>query len=167
MNPDGDIVVHRTMHAAPEPFLTAVAPSRAGLVVAVAWLFAWYGRAALWPPEGSPVVRGHALSRTALPGGKAKHDTSDSHKMAALLRGGMRPQAEVSPAERRAPRARLRRRMPLMRPRAALLAHIHQTTRQDTLPERGTKRASQANRAGGAARLPAPAVPPGGGPRPD
>jgi hypothetical protein len=33
---DGDILVHRNMKAAPAPFLKAVAPSRDGLVVAVA-----------------------------------------------------------------------------------------------------------------------------------
>jgi hypothetical protein len=40
----------------------------------------------------------------AIHGGKAKHDTIDAHKMAALLRGGMLPQASVYPAERRATR---------------------------------------------------------------
>src|SRR5262245_41685975 len=78
--------------------------------------------------------------------------------MAALLRGGMLPQASVSPAERRATRDLLRRRRPLMRQRAELLAHIHQTQSQDNLPELGKKRASKATRAGGAARFPEPAV---------
>ena len=32
---DGAILLHRTMQAAPEPFLTAIAPDRDGLVVAV------------------------------------------------------------------------------------------------------------------------------------
>jgi len=45
-----------------------------------------------------------------------------------------------------------------MRQRAALLAHLQQTTRQDHLPESGKKIASQAHRAGVAARFPAPAV---------
>ena len=38
---DGDILLHRNMKAAPEPFLKAIAPSRDGLVVAVACLFTW------------------------------------------------------------------------------------------------------------------------------
>ena len=50
-------------------------------------------------------VLGHALYMQAIPGGKATNDQIDSHKMAALLRGGMLPQAYVSPAERRATRA--------------------------------------------------------------
>jgi hypothetical protein len=58
----------------------------------------------------------------------------------------------------RATRDVLRRRMPLMRPRAALLAHIHHTHRQDHLPESGTTLASKANRQGVAERFPEPAV---------
>ena len=45
---------------------------------------------------------GHALSMKAIHGGKATHDTIDSQEIAALLRGGMLPQAYVSPAEMRA-----------------------------------------------------------------
>ena len=51
---------------------------------------------------GIPFVLGHALSMKAIHGGKATHDTIDSQKIAALLRGGMLPQAYVSPAEMRA-----------------------------------------------------------------
>ena len=40
-----------------------------------------------------PFVLGHALSRKAMPGGKAKNDTIEAPKMAVLLRGGMLPQA--------------------------------------------------------------------------
>jgi hypothetical protein len=46
----------------------------------------------------------------AIHGGKAKNDKIDSQKIAALLRGGMLPQAYVYPAERRATRDLLRRR---------------------------------------------------------
>jgi transposase len=159
VNQDGEIMLHRNMKAAPEPFLKAVAPYRDGLVVAVEWIFTWYGLADLCTPEGIPFVLGHALSMQAIHGGKAKNDQIDSHKMAALLRGGMLPQASVSPAEMRATRDRLRRRMPLMRKRAELLAHIHHTQSQDNLPEMGKKMASKANRDGVAERFPAPAVP--------
>jgi hypothetical protein len=44
------------------------------------------------------------------------------------------------------------------RQRAARLAQIQQTTRQDNLPERGNKLADNANRDGGAERCPDPAV---------
>jgi len=59
----------------------------------------------------------------------------------------------------RATRDLLRRRMPLMRQRAARLAHVQHTNRQSNWPEIGKKIASKANRTGGAERLPAPAVP--------
>ena len=71
----------------------------------------------------------------------------------------MIPQAYVSRAERRAPRDRLRRRMPLVRQRAELLAHVHKTTSPYTRPELGKQIAYQANRAGVAERFPEPAVP--------
>ena len=73
--------------------------------------------------EGIPFVLGHALYMKAIHGGKAKNDKIDSHKIAALLRGGMLPQASVYPAQRRATRDLLRRRMHLARKRAELLAH--------------------------------------------
>jgi hypothetical protein len=38
---DGEILLHRNMKAAPEPFLRAVAPYREGLVVAVECIFTW------------------------------------------------------------------------------------------------------------------------------
>jgi transposase len=53
----------------------------------------------------------------------------------------------------RATRDRLRRRTHLMRKRAALLAHVHNTNRQSTLPEIGKKIADKANRDGVAERF--------------
>jgi transposase len=82
----------------------------------------------------------------AIHGGKAKNDTIDSQKMAVLLRGGMLPQAYVYPAEMRATRDRLRRRVHLTRKSAELL------------PEIGKKIAYKANRDGVAERFPDPAV---------
>jgi transposase len=90
---EGDILLHRNMTAAPAPFLKAIAPSRDGLVVAVACLFTWYWLADLCAEQGIPFVLGHALSMKAIHGGKAKNDKIDSHKIAALLRGGMLAQA--------------------------------------------------------------------------
>jgi transposase len=158
LNQDGDILLHRTMKAAPEPFLQAIAPYRDDLVVCVEGLFTWYWLADLCASEGMPFVLGHALYMKAIHGGKAKNDTIDAQKIAVLLRGGMLPQAYVYPATRRATRDRLRRRMHLVRQRAELLAHIQQTTSQDHLPEIGQKLAYRANRAGVPERLPEPAV---------
>jgi hypothetical protein len=81
-NRDGEIRVHRNMQTRPDPFLTAIAPSRAELVVCVACLCTWYWLAALCAQEGMPCVVGHALSRKARHGGKAKHDKIDAQKIA-------------------------------------------------------------------------------------
>jgi len=94
----------------------------------------------------------------AIHGGKAKNDRIDAHKIAVLLRGGMLPQAYVYPAEMRATRDLLRRRMHLTRKRAELLAHIQNTNSQYNLPEIGKKLAYKANRDGVAERFPEPAV---------
>jgi hypothetical protein len=101
---EGEILLHRHMKAAPEPFLKAVAPSREGLVVAVECIFTWYWLADLCAEQGIPIVLGHALYIKAIHGGKAKNDKIDSEKIAMLLRGGMLPQAYVYPAEMRATR---------------------------------------------------------------
>ena len=63
-------------------------------------------------------VLGHALCMRAIHGGKAKNDRIDAHKIAALLRGGMLPQAYVYPQAMRATRDLMRRRNYLMRQRA-------------------------------------------------
>ncbi len=94
----------------------------------------------------------------AIHGGKAKNDTIDSQKIAVLLRGGMLPQAYGDPAAMRATRDWLRRRMHLMRKRAALLAHVQHTNSQYNLPSMGKNIAYKANRDGIAERFPDPAV---------
>ena len=126
----GEILLHRTMPARPETFRKAIAPSRADRVVAVECIFPWYGLADLWTREGMAFVLGHALSMKAMHGGKAKNDTMDSQKIAVLLRGGLLPQTSVYPAEMRATRDLWRRRMPLTRKRADLLAPVQHPNRQ-------------------------------------
>jgi transposase len=158
LSQDGEIRLHRNMKAAPEPFLKAVAPYRDGLVVAVECIFTWYWLADLCAQEGIPFVLGHALYMKAIHGGKAKNDKIDSQKIAALLRGGMLPQAYVYPAQMRATRDLLRRRTHLMRKRSELLAHVQNTNSQYNLPEIGKKIAYKANRVGVAERFSDPAV---------
>ena len=151
-------MLHRNMKAAPDLFLKAIAPYREGLVVAVECIFTWYWLADLCAEEGIPFVLGHALYMKAIHGGKAKNDKIDSQKIAALLRGGMLPQAYVYPAQMRATRELLRRRTHLMRKRSELLAHVQNTNSQYNLPEIGKKIAYKANRDGVAARFADPAV---------
>jgi transposase len=127
LNHDGEIVVHRNMPTSPEALLKTIAPYREQIVIAVECIFTWYWLADLCAREGIPFVLGHALSMKAIHGGKAKNDKIDAQKIAVLLRGGMLPQAYVYPAEMRATRDLLRRRMHLMRKRAELLTHVQQT----------------------------------------
>jgi len=142
----GTKLVHKNLPTTPEAFLRTVTPYREDLVVAVECIFTWYWLADLWAQEGIAFVLGHALSMQAIPGGKAKNDKIDAHKIAVLLRGGRIPLAYVYPPEMRAPRDLLRRRCPLMRKRAELLAHIHNTNSQYNLPEIGTKLADKGSR---------------------
>jgi len=158
LNQDGEILVHRNMPAGPEPFLKAVAPYRTDLVVCVECIFTWYWLADLCAREGIPFVLGHALYMKAIHGGKAKNDKIDAQKIAVLLRGGMLPQAYVYPAEMRATRDLLRRRIHLMRKRAELLTHVQQTNSQYNLPDIGKKIAYKTNRSGVAERFTDPAV---------
>jgi hypothetical protein len=158
LNQAGASLLHRHRQAGPEPFLQAIAPSGEAWVGWVEGLGTWSWRADRCTRAGRPCVLGPALSLKAIAGGKAKHDTSEAQKMAVGRRGGMLPQAYVYPAAMRASRARLRRRRHLPRQRAARLAQIQHTPRPDHLPAIGKQLAYQANRDGGAERVPEPAV---------
>ena len=154
----GETLLHRTMQATPEALLKAIAPYRDQIVLAAECMFTWYWLADLCAEHGIPFVLGHALSMKAIHGGKAKNDKIDAHKIAVLLRGGMLPQAYVYPAEMRATRDLLRRRMHLARTRGELLAHVQNTNSQYNLPAIGKKIAYKANRDGVAERFADPAV---------
>ena len=91
LNQAGDILVHQNRKSSPDALLRTIAPYRDDIVVAVEWVFAWYWLADLCACAGIPFVLGHALYMKAIHGGKAKNDKIDAHKIAVLLRGGMRP----------------------------------------------------------------------------
>lgn len=154
----GETLVHRNMPATPEALLKAIAPYREQIVLAAECMFTWYWLADCCADHGIPFVLGHALYMKAIHGGKAKNDKIDSQKIAALLRGGMLPQAYVYPTEMRATRDLLRRRMHLARKRGELLAHVQNTNSQYNLPAIGKKIAYKANRDGIAERFADPAV---------
>lgn len=131
----GEVREHRNMKTNPAVFLAAIAPYREDVVVCVECLFTWYWIADLCQKEGIPFVLGHALYMKAIHGGKAKNDKIDSHKIAALLKGGLIPQSYVYPEKMRATRDLIRRRNYLVRKRAELLAHIQNTNSQYNLEE--------------------------------
>src|SRR5262249_8772230 len=139
LNQAGDKVLHQEVAAEPAALLQALAPYRAGLVVACECMFAWYWLADLCARENIPFVLGHALYLKAIHGGKAKNDRIDSEKIAVLLRGGALPQAYVYPKGLRETRDLLRRRMYLVHQRAEAITHIQNTNSQYNLPPFGQK----------------------------
>lgn len=137
LNQNGDIVLHRNMRTKPDIFLRAIEPFRQDLVVSAECMFAWYWLADLCEDEDIPFILGHALYMRAIHGGKSKNDRIDSHKIAALLRGGLIPQAYVYPRKMRATRDLMRRRNHLMRKRAELFSHTQNTATQYNLEPLG------------------------------
>ena len=154
----GEILLHRNLPAEPEAFLSAIKAYRDDIVVCAECMFSWYWLADLCQRENIPFVLGHALYMRAIHGGKAKNDRIDSHKIAALLKAGLIPQAYVYPREMRATRDLLRRRNYLMRRRADLLAHIQNTNGQYNLPPFGKKIAYRSHRSGVAEQFSDPDV---------
>ncbi len=145
---EGQVLLHRNLPCDPERFLRTIAPYREDLVVAVECIFTWYWLADLCAKEDIAFVLGHALYMKAIHGAKAKNDKIDSKKTAALLKGGLLPQAYVYPPEMRATRDLLRRRLHFVRHRGQLLAHIQNTHHQYNLPTPGKRIAYRANREG-------------------
>jgi transposase len=133
MDQAGTVLVHRNLATDREPFEALIAPYRPDVVVAVECIFSWYWIADPCAELGVTFVLGHALYMKAIHGGKAKNDKIDSHKIAALLRGGMLPMAHAYPQAHRSTRDLLRRRMYLMHQQSELLAHIQNTNTQYNL----------------------------------
>jgi len=149
----GEVLLERNVRTDARVFLELIAPYRSDVVVAVECIFTSYWLADLCAREQIPFVLGHALYMKAIHGGKAKNDKIDAHKIAALLRGGMIPQAYVYPAPMRSTRDLLRRRLYLVRQRAELLSHILNTNSQCNLPDFGGRINYKSNREGVAERF--------------
>jgi transposase len=147
LDAEGHSVLAKTIPASPQAFLQAIAPFRDGLAVACECMFAWYWLADLCLEEQIPFVLGHARYMKAIHGGKAKTDKIDARKIAVLFRGGMLPQAYVSPKGRRETRDLRRRRTFLVRKRAEALVHLQNTNSQDNRPPLTKKLSYAANRA--------------------
>jgi len=142
----GQVVFHKNMKANPHTLATAIEPFQDDICIAVECMFTWYWVADFCEDNNLPFVLGHALYMKAIHGGKAKNDKIDSYKIASLLRGGTFPMAYVYPRPMRSTRDLLRRRMHLMRKRAELPAHIHNTNSQYNLPEIGKNLRYKSNR---------------------
>jgi transposase len=126
----GQVKFHKNIKTSPDALMKAIKPYLGDLVVAVEYMFSWYWVADFCEDNNIDFILGHALYMKAIHGGKAKNDKVDSHKIASLARGGTFPMAFVYPRDMRSTRDLLRRRMHLMRKRAELLCHIHNTNTQ-------------------------------------
>jgi len=122
----GQKLLHKEVPSDPADLLEALAPYRAGLVIACECMFAWYWLADWCAREGIAFVLGHALYLKAIHGGKSKNDKIDAEKIASLLCGGNLPQAYVYPKGLRETRDLLRRRMFLVHKRAELRMPVNQ-----------------------------------------
>ncbi len=146
LDSQGATVFAKDLPAQPQAFLDAVAPYRAGLVVGVECMFAWYWLADLCEDEAIAFTLGHALYMKAIHGGKAKNDRIDAAKIAGLLRGGMFPMAYVYPRAKRETRDLFRRRCFFVNQRAQLIAHIVNTNSQYNHPPLTAKLSYAGNR---------------------
>lgn len=153
MDHAGEILLERNIKTDPKVFLELLSPYRQDVVVAVECIFTWYWLADLCAAEKIPFVLGHALYMKAIHGGKAKNDRIDALKIAALLRGGLIPEAYVYPALMRSTRDLLRRRLYLVRQRAELLSHVLNTNSQCNLADFGGRINYKVNRQGIADRF--------------
>ncbi len=124
----------RNLPAAPEPFRTAVAPFREGLVVGCECMHCWYWLADICRDDNIAFLLGHAWGMKAVHGSKTKCDRNDAEAIARLLKGGNFPLAYAYPKERRGLRDLLRARLRLVRQRAELYGHVHTARRQLNLP---------------------------------
>jgi len=146
LNSEGKVVFHKDIKTRPEALKIAIAPFLDDLVIAVECMFSWYWVSDFCEDNNITFVLGHALYMKAIHGGKAKNDRIDSYKIASLIRGGTFPVAYVYPRGMRSTRDLLRRRMHLMRKRAELLTHIHNTNTQYNYPEIGKNLRYKSNR---------------------
>jgi transposase len=131
---DGQARFSRNLPAHPDPFLRAIAPFRAGLVVGCECMHCWYWLADTCRDHDLPFVLGHAWGMKAVHASKTKGDRHDAEAIARLLKGGNFPLAYAYPRERRGLRDLLRARLRLVRQRAELYGHIHTARRQANLP---------------------------------
>lgn len=134
MDQESKVLIHKEISANKDKLHKLLEPYLGQIVVGVECMHCWYWVSDYCSEIGAEFILGHALYMRAIHGGKAKNDRIDSFKIAQLMRGGNFPLAYTYPAEMRATRDLLRRRIRIMRHGAQLKAHISNTTSQYNLP---------------------------------
>ena len=122
------------MQAAPEPFLKAMASDREDVGGASKASSPGTGWPTSAPQRACPLSWARRSTCRRSLAARPETDRMEAHHSAGLGRGGMLPQASVSPAARRATRDLRRRRLPLTRKRAEWLAPRRQRTARSTCP---------------------------------
>jgi len=158
LDQQGKVVVHQNIKTNPDQLLDLLAQYLDNIVIGVECVFCWYWIADLCAKHEIAFTLGHALYMKAIHGGKTKNDKVDSYKIAHLLRGGNFPVAYTYPAEWRATRDLLRRRMYLVRRCGELVAHIQNTKTQYNLSAFNKKLTRKHNHTGVAELFPDPEV---------
>jgi transposase len=158
LDQQGKTKVHKNIQTDPELFFELIFPYLDDIVVGVECVFCWYWLADFCDEHKIPFILGHALYMKAIHGGKTKNDKIDSFKIAALIKGGNFPLAYAYPAEMRATRDLLRRRMYLSHKCSELGTHIQNTNTQYNLPAFGKKITRRSNRDGVAEHFEDPVV---------
>jgi transposase len=154
----GKMKVHQNINTDPEMFFELIFPYIDDIVVGVECVFCWYWMADFCHQHKIPFILGHALYMKAIHGGKTKNDKIDSYKIALLIKGGTFPMAYTYPAEWRATRDLLRRRMYISRRCGELVAHIVNTNTQYNLPGFNKKISRKYNHEGVVERFDDPEV---------
>ncbi|MFK5951159.1 MAG: IS110 family transposase [Methylococcales bacterium] len=134
LDQEGNILVHKEISADKTKLLNLLKTYIDNIVVGVECMPCWYWVSDYCNEISVDFILGHALYMKAIHGGKAKNDRIDSFKIASLIRGGHFPLAYVYPAQMRATRDLLRRRMKIVQHGADLKAHVANTTSQYNLP---------------------------------
>jgi transposase len=158
LDQQGKTKVHKNIQTDPELFFELIFPYIDDIVVGVECVFCWYWLADFCDEHKIPFILGHALYMKAIHGGKTKNDKIDSFKIAALIKGGNFPLAYAYPAEMRATRDLLRRRMYLSHKCSELGTHVQNTNTQYNLPAFGKKITRRSNRDGVAEKFEDPVV---------
>ena len=166
LDQQGKTKVHKNIQTDPEQFFELIFPFLDDIVVGVECVFCPEQSSDLRLARLSdfcsehkiPFILGHALYMKAIHGGKTKNDKIDSFKIAALIKGGNFPIAYAYPAEMRATRDLLRRRMYLSHICSELGTHIQNTNTQYNLPAFGKKITRRSNRDGVAEKFEDPEV---------
>lgn len=139
MDREGKIYMHKAIQGNDFAYMKKIlAPYWSSITIACESTYNWYILADFCVEEGIEFALGHALYMKSIHGGKVKNDREDSKKIADLLRINMLPFAYACPAELRANRDLLRRRIKLIRERAGISTYMGLFEQQNGLNESST-----------------------------